>query len=156
MICALAHDFRMVSDCSAAKHAGLTSHEAPVRFALIANPYLESIPRHDLDVIVQWDDHRRHQTIRRLKPNVPKEHQRRGESQTVHHTAASGGEGGLGHGLGEDVYLTYHNGKCYQLEIRIGESSFANYDPGTIKEFKDYAKVSRELRRVLESFRFLK
>jgi hypothetical protein len=70
--------------------------------------------------------------------------------------AASGGEGGLGHGLGEDVYLRYHNGKCYQLEIRIGETSFANYDPGTIKEFKDYDKVSRELRRVLQSFRFLK
>jgi len=70
--------------------------------------------------------------------------------------AASGGEGGLGHGLGEDIYLTYHNGKCFQLEIRIGETSFANYDPGTIKEFKDGEKVSRELRRVLQSFRFLK
>jgi hypothetical protein len=69
---------------------------------------------------------------------------------------ASGGEGGLGHAMGEDVYRTFHNGKCYDLEVRITEASFANFDPGTIREFKDSEKVSAELRSVLVSFRFLK
>lgn len=70
--------------------------------------------------------------------------------------ANSGGEGGLGHGLSADIYLTFHNGKCYDVEIRTTQTSIANFDPGTIKEFKDYEKVSREMRRILNSLRFLK
>jgi hypothetical protein len=70
--------------------------------------------------------------------------------------AASGGEGGLGHGLAADVYLTFHNGKCYDVELRETQTSLANFDPGTVKEFKGQAKVSSELRRVLHSFHFLK
>jgi hypothetical protein len=68
----------------------------------------------------------------------------------------SGGSGGLGHGMSEDTYLSFHNGKCYDVEIRMTQTSFDNFDPGTIKEFKNYGEVDAELRRVLNSFRFLK
>ena len=62
----------------------------------------------------------------------------------------------MGHGMSEDIYRAFHNAKCYDVEIRTTASSFANYEPGTIKEFKDYDKVSAEMRRILDSFRFLK
>lgn len=70
--------------------------------------------------------------------------------------ANSGAEAGLGHAMSEDVYLTFHNAKCYDVEIRMTASGIANYEPGTIKEFKDYDKVSREMKRILDSFQFLK
>jgi len=58
--------------------------------------------------------------------------------------------------MSEDIYRTFHNAKCYDVEIRMTASGFANYEPGTIKEFKDYDKVSGEMKRILDSFRFLK
>jgi hypothetical protein len=69
---------------------------------------------------------------------------------------ATGGDAALGHSISRDVYLTFRNRKCYDLEITETETSFANYDPGTIKEFKDSEKVAGELDRVLHSFHFLK
>jgi hypothetical protein len=67
-------------------------------------------------------------------------------------------EVGLGNGLSTDYYRVFHGQKCYELSLNIAESSFANFDPDTIKEFTrdDEAKVMRDLRGSLNSFRFLK
>ena len=70
--------------------------------------------------------------------------------------AASGGEGGLGHGLAKEVYLTFHNGKCYDVEVRETQTSLASFDPGMVKQFKNEAEVNANLRGVLRSFHFLK
>ena len=42
---------------------------------------------------------------------------------------------------------------CYEFETRIGETQFANYPPGAIKEFtaEDRAAVSAELQRMIEN-----
>jgi hypothetical protein len=53
------------------------------------------------------------------------------------------------------VYRTFHKGKCYELDIRIAFSNIGNYDPGTVKNF-DSERVSRALKAVLASFKFLR
>ena len=53
------------------------------------------------------------------------------------------------------VYRSFHNGRCYELDIRIATSNSGNSDPGTVKNF-DYEKVHRTLKTVLESFKFLR
>lgn len=69
-----------------------------------------------------------------------------------------GAQVGLGNGLSTDYYRVFHEQKCYELSLNIAESSFANFDPGTIKEFTrdDEATVMRDLTVSLNSFRFLK
>ena len=72
--------------------------------------------------------------------------------------ANRGAEGGLGHGLSTHTYLTFHNGKCYDPEIRMADLASTAFDPETYKkmEFKDYGRIETQFRRVLSSFRFLK
>ena len=72
--------------------------------------------------------------------------------------ANSGGEGGLGHGLSKDTHLTFHKGKCYDIEIRMAALTSTPFDPETYKkmEFKRYTEVERQFRSILGSFRFLK
>lgn len=69
---------------------------------------------------------------------------------------ANGGEGGAGHGLDKDVYLTFHNKICYQLETTLEEVTFENFEPGTVKRFVGQGKVRKEMNDILGSFRFLK
>lgn len=52
------------------------------------------------------------------------------------------------------IYRTFHNGKCYELDIRIAFSNIANYEPGAVKSF-DLDKVQRTLKAVVPSFTFL-
>ena len=70
--------------------------------------------------------------------------------------ANSGGEGGLRHGLSKDIFMVFHNGKCYDLEIRTTGTSIDNFPSGAIKEFRDSQRMNAEMRRILDSFRFLK
>jgi hypothetical protein len=67
-------------------------------------------------------------------------------------------EVGAGNSLSTDYYRVFHGQKCYELSLNIAESSFANFDPGTIKEFTrdDESQVMRDLMVSLNSFRFLK
>jgi hypothetical protein len=51
------------------------------------------------------------------------------------------------------VYRTFHQNKCYELDIRIAYSKPANAEPGMMKSF-DSAEVRGRLEQVLETFRF--
>lgn len=64
-------------------------------------------------------------------------------------------EGAAGHLFDGLVYRSFHNGKCYELDLRVASSNIDNYDPGTVKPF-DSEKVQRALKAVLASFKFLK
>ena len=60
--------------------------------------------------------------------------------------------------MDEQVYLTFHNNKCYQLAIRTAWASVGAFDPGTINEFTeaDSNEVNGRLKQLLDSFKFLK
>lgn len=68
------------------------------------------------------------------------------------------GEGGLSHGLGSDVYQIFRNGQCYNVEIRLTQTSPAAYDPGGIKVMSNHKeeRIRQKLKRILNSFQFLK
>jgi|ERR1700733_12016807 len=68
------------------------------------------------------------------------------------------GEAGLGNYMSSDFYRVFHKGKCYELSLSIASSSFANFDPGTIKEFtrEDEKRVQSDLVAIMDSFQFLK
>jgi hypothetical protein len=72
------------------------------------------------------------------------------------HTTGTGGA--LGHYLKTDHYRAFHENKCYDLSTNVTASEFANFDPGTIKEFthEDERHVRKELTEIVKSFRFLK
>jgi hypothetical protein len=53
------------------------------------------------------------------------------------------------------VYRAFHDGKCYELDMRIALSNIANYEPGTVKNF-DLEKVKRTLKAVVDSFTFVR
>lgn len=82
--------------------------------------------------------------------------------QSVHPVTINGTEfvtaelGGVasGHVLDGDVYRTFHQGRCYELDIRIVTYDGTGYDPGTLKGF-DLKPVKRSLQQVLASFKFL-
>lgn len=65
---------------------------------------------------------------------------------------------GMGHGLSEDSYRTFHSGICFELDTRIATASMGGYPPGTVKEFtqEDQRKVKATLAKVMSSFKFLK
>lgn len=67
----------------------------------------------------------------------------------------TGGEGGLGHSMSADIYRAFHHGRCYDLSVNIAITSFATFDPGTIKEFTGDRRVRTELLRIADSFQFL-
>ena len=62
---------------------------------------------------------------------------------------------GLGNFIDDDVYRTFHNGKCYELDVRIASSKVEDYEPGKVKSF-DSDQVQRALKAVLASFAFLR
>jgi hypothetical protein len=52
-----------------------------------------------------------------------------------------------------EAYRTFHQNKCYELDIRIASSNIGNYDPGTVRGFGREAVYSR-LKSVLNTFQF--
>ena len=61
----------------------------------------------------------------------------------------------LGNVSDADAYRSFHQGRCYELGVRVAFSNIANFDPGTVKEF-NVNPVDRALRSVLNTFKFLK
>jgi hypothetical protein len=59
-----------------------------------------------------------------------------------------------GHGGNGLIYATFHQGKCYELDITI-TSAGAGYSDQPLKPF-DFENVQRTLKMVLDSFKFLK
>jgi hypothetical protein len=61
-----------------------------------------------------------------------------------------GGGAGAGHMAEGSIYRLFYkkNSSCYEIQTRIGYTQFANYEPGSIKEFttedKDLLKVRLE------------
>ncbi len=53
------------------------------------------------------------------------------------------------------VYRSFHQDKCYELDVRIASSNPANADPGTMKTF-DLKAVHHRLKQVLDTFTFVK
>lgn len=53
------------------------------------------------------------------------------------------------------AYRSFHKNKCYELDIRIAFSNLANYDPGTMKNFRLKA-VQGQLKKLLDTFEFTK
>lgn len=88
-----------------------------------------------------------------MPPPVRKESIQGVEFQGGHDSSAA-----AGHGLEEDSYRAFHDGRCYELDIRIAMSSIGGYVPGTIKEFteKHQQEVRAYLAKVKSSFVFLK
>ena len=54
-----------------------------------------------------------------------------------------------------EIYRSFHQNKCYELDIRIASSNIGNYDPGSVREF-DHDAVYRSLKSVLSTFQFVK
>lgn len=67
------------------------------------------------------------------------------------------GEGGLNHGLGSDVYQVFRRGQCYDIEVRITQTSAGAFDPGTIRVMPnaEEERIRRKVLNILRSFRFL-
>ena len=63
------------------------------------------------------------------------------------------GEGAAGHYTEGNLYRLFvkNNSSCYEFETRVGQSQFANYPAGTIKEFtqSDKIKILNELDQIL-------
>jgi hypothetical protein len=78
--------------------------------------------------------------------------------QGVGFRASRRGTAGLGHGLSEYVYRSFHRKLCYELAIRIATTSLGAYNLGTVKEFtsQNEREVYAFFRHVLGSFKFLK
>jgi len=54
-----------------------------------------------------------------------------------------------------EAYRSFHQNKCYELDISIASSNIGNYDPGTVRGF-DREAVYRSLKSVLNTFQFVK
>jgi len=63
------------------------------------------------------------------------------------------GGAGAGHYARGALYRLFYDSRCYEFETRIGESQFANYPLGAIKEFtdQDRTEVMTHLLEVLNS-----
>lgn len=59
-----------------------------------------------------------------------------------------------GHLMDGYVYRTFHQRKCYELDIRIAYWNPVNADPGTVRTF-DAKAVQNRLKKVLDTFKFL-
>jgi hypothetical protein len=62
-------------------------------------------------------------------------------------------DAGAGHYTEGALYRLFYGATCYEFEVRIGESQFANYPKGTVREFEraDRDLVSAELANILNS-----
>jgi hypothetical protein len=66
------------------------------------------------------------------------------------------GTGAAGHKSLDRVYRTMRGENCFEVVLRVNESQFANYEPGTIKEFTadDEKVVFNLFTNVLKTFNF--
>ena len=60
-----------------------------------------------------------------------------------------------GHLLAADAYRSFHQNRCYELDLRVAFVSMGGFEPGDVKEF-NYIAVHRSLKSVLDTFTFLK
>ncbi len=67
-----------------------------------------------------------------------------------------GGVGALGHQATDYVLRTFHRGTCVEVKVTITTSEYANYPPGTVREFtdSDREKVLDLFDRILATLRF--
>lgn len=63
------------------------------------------------------------------------------------------GDAGAGHYARGALYRLSVGSACFEFQTRVGESQYANYEPGTIEEFteSDRAEVTRSLQGILQS-----
>lgn len=63
------------------------------------------------------------------------------------------GNAAAGHYSNGTLYRLFYNSTCYEIETRIGESQFANYPAGTIKEFtlSDRTALFSKLEEILNN-----
>jgi hypothetical protein len=63
----------------------------------------------------------------------------------------------MSHYIETHRYRGYNRGRCYELALHVTFTNYKVYDPGTIKEFtsNDEEQVITELKRIIDSFRFL-
>ena len=80
---------------------------------------------------------------------------RKEEINGVTFTVIEAGGVAAGNLMDGEAYRSFHQNKCYELDIRIASSNIGNYDPGTVREFGRDA-VYRNLKSVLNTFRFVK
>jgi hypothetical protein len=82
------------------------------------------------------------------------------EDVTIHGVKFHGfefGEAGMSQSGGGKAYLTWHNGKCYQLAISMAFASSGAFDPG-VQELgpEDLAEIRKRLEGIRDSFEFVK
>ena len=67
------------------------------------------------------------------------------------------GDAAMGHYASGELYRLFFDAGCYEFETRIGQSQFANYEPGAIEEFtKEHAEaLEARLRHALSLVRFV-
>ncbi|HUC01988.1 MAG TPA: hypothetical protein VMA75_03725 [Candidatus Paceibacterota bacterium] len=63
------------------------------------------------------------------------------------------GDAAAGHFSSGTLYRVFYNGACYEFETRIGQTDYANYPAGTIKQFTtaDENALQSELHTILDS-----
>jgi hypothetical protein len=63
------------------------------------------------------------------------------------------GDAGAGHYSSGELYRLFYDNKCYEFQTRIGESQFANYPEGSIKEFTKTSQSAMrlKLREILDA-----
>jgi hypothetical protein len=63
------------------------------------------------------------------------------------------GDAGAGHYSSGSLYRLFYDNKCYEFQTRIGESQFANYPAGSIKEFTktDQSAIQAKLQEILNN-----
>ncbi len=68
------------------------------------------------------------------------------------------GDAAAGHYANGEEYRLFTDGKCYQFDIRIGETQFANYPAGTIKEFTASQRTAllAQLRSMVSGIKLVK
>lgn len=67
------------------------------------------------------------------------------------------GDAGAGHYANGEEYRLWVQNICYEIETRIGETQFANYPPGTIKQFTedDRNAVYKSFNSIISSLKIL-
>jgi hypothetical protein len=67
------------------------------------------------------------------------------------------GDAGAGHYASGAVYRLFANGTCHEIETRIGQTQFANYPPGAIKQFTpaDFQAMTARLGEIVDNIHLM-
>ncbi|MCL5666859.1 MAG: hypothetical protein M1383_03755 [Patescibacteria group bacterium] len=68
--------------------------------------------------------------------------------------SATGGQGAAGHFMKTQEYRNLHNGMCYEIAQRLGQTNIGNYPEGTVKPF-DENQVWGSLQQIVNTFKFI-